>query len=142
MVPDVSRLELDTLVAHDGRPYMERYMVRAGTRIHHFVESDPGSDLHDHPWSFTSLILAGAYREHLPTGHVDRRVGDVIHHDAHDLHRVELLTADVWTLFVHDEASRRWGFATVAGWIRWDLHPQAGHWESSGPRTPTPSRSW
>lgn len=40
--------------------------------LHHFRRSDEDRELHDHPWSFFTLILAGGYLEQLPLA-IERR---------------------------------------------------------------------
>ena len=52
----------------DNEPYLERYYLFLKNRenfpfnvfLHKFLKSDP-DDLHDHPWAFRTLILAGCY---------------------------------------------------------------------------------
>lgn len=126
----------DTLHTADGQPYMRRYYPQGpGTptlgdtsiRLHHFLNSDPGRDLHDHPWDFTTTILNGTYIEHTPTGPIPRHTGDTIHHQAEHPHRIELTDGPVWTLFTHGPARRRWGFHTPTGWTHWTRHPNAGY---------------
>ena len=109
----------------DGAPYLERYFVaHRGTTtvyLHRFVGSD-GDELHDHPWPWAaSLILAGSYREHRMTAvhglKTCARVfkpGSVNVLRGTDHHRVELLTDEVWTLFVAHGKSKGWGFTRKA----------------------------
>lgn len=131
----VERWPSDTLHTHDGHPYMRRYYpLGPGTdtingttvRIHQFLASDPGRDLHDHPWDFTTTILAGTYLEHHTTGTRELHPGDTTTHAAEDAHRVELIHGPVWTLFTHGPARRRWGFHTPTGWTHWRDYPHAG----------------
>ena len=52
----------------DQEPYLERYYLFLKERedfpfnifLHRFIKSDP-DDLHDHPWSFRSIILKGGW---------------------------------------------------------------------------------
>ena len=110
-----------------GRPYLYRYFVagwnpltkRAGSTmyLHHFVASDPDEEVHSHPWAWgVSLILAGGYREHRCTGDApavvrDYHAGDVNVFTAADLHRVELLGPDCWSLLLVGQYQQPWGFA-------------------------------
>lgn len=51
----------------DGVPYMVRRAINTrfgGVKLHHILRSDDDRDLHDHPWSFLSIILWGGYWEH------------------------------------------------------------------------------
>lgn len=50
----------------DGLAYLTRWGIRTrwfSIYIHRFDGPDPGHDLHDHPWAFTSYILRGGYTE-------------------------------------------------------------------------------
>ena len=57
----------------DNEPYLERYYLFLKDRkrfpfnvfLHKFLKSDP-DDVHDHPWSYFTLILKGGYYEWTP----------------------------------------------------------------------------
>lgn len=120
----------------DGKPYMFRSYFdhggeapdgEAGLFLHKFVSSDEIGELHSHPWKWSSsFILSGTYRETRAEGLVDRETntvtfknkivheykgGDVNFIRDIDFHRVELLTPEVWTLFMHGPRVGSWGFA-------------------------------
>lgn len=92
--------------------------------LHHILRSDDDRALHDHPWSFASVILAGGYFEHTPRGRFWRQPGSIILHRAEELHRIELGpsraaiggTLPAWTLVFCGRRRRPWGFSTAAGW--------------------------
>lgn len=107
-------------------PYLTRYYAAgwnpdsrqpgAALYLHRFVSSDPLDQVHSHPWEFgLSLILVGSYREYRCTrggrGSMrDFRPGDVNYFDPIDRHRIELLTPEVWTLFLAGNYLQPWGF--------------------------------
>lgn len=111
------------VIAHEGRPFLERYWVAQGcglqVYLHRFIDDDPDG-LHDHPWRFSvCLMLAGGYME-------DRRHGmrlvrwiNVIAGDT--FHRVRVLhdargrKRDCWTLFIHSARVKPWGFLRYRG---------------------------
>lgn len=115
------------VIERAGRPYLERYFAagwspshRHGSGsiyLHHFIASDAGDEVHSHPWGWsTSLILVGGYREHRCA--VDGRVivrefrpGDVNTIEAFDRHRIELLAADCWSVFLAGGFVTSWAFA-------------------------------
>lgn len=112
-------------IARDGRPYLDRYFVagwnpfaRRGDSaifLHHFVASDEPGKFHTHPWDYSvSVILAGGYREQrCIAGAVMTRdyvAGDLNVLTADDQHRVEVLDADCWTLFLAGRFITRWRF--------------------------------
>ena len=108
----------------DGSPYLTRYFLdgepihqlgeRGHVYLHHFHASDQIHELHNHPWSATSLILRGGYvEESMRIGEPIRsrvyRVGDVNHIAMDTFHRVSLL-GDTWTLCRVSQRQQEWGF--------------------------------
>lgn len=113
--------------------YMRRWVVQTpiGTlRLHHISAIDDDEDLHDHPWWFASMILAGSYRHVVRRANerasreITRRPGSVSVLSATDAHRiVEVSDGGVWTLVLSGPRVRRWGYTTATGWVAWrDYH--------------------
>jgi hypothetical protein len=132
--------------------YMRRWIFRTpwGTlRLHNIRESDAGRDFHDHPFSFTSVILRGGYIEHRPgcvcdgdahgfrwgawdapglvaVGPCRRFIAPaIVRRKATDFHRLELLDgAHAWTFVISSDYHRTWGFLLPNGtWIHYaDYH--------------------
>jgi len=111
----------------DNEPYLERYYIFLKDRknfpfnifIHKFLKSDP-DDLHDHPWEFRTIILAGGYWEYTEEGKFWRAPGTYRYAPQNTFHRVELdkNIPYCWTLFIPSVSTRDWGFKTVRGWIQ------------------------
>jgi hypothetical protein len=122
-------------------PYLTRWTL-SGKRfeglgralfLHHFHRSD-ADEMHDHPWPFTSVILAGGYYEVTPArgwangvGPTQRRwygPGRVITRPAKWIHRVEIPAGrDAWTLIIRGRKERGWGFwCPVVGYLPWREH--------------------
>ncbi len=93
--------------------------------LHYFLRPDSDRSFHDHPSDFTTHILHGGYREQLPPktwrstskvgpviggNPVWRRAGDTIKHGAADLHLIDTLRQDTWTIFTMGPRVRVWGF--------------------------------
>lgn len=86
--------------------------------LHKHLRPDPQRELHDHPFSFVSIIFKGAYRE--------RRMASVpLRHDALSVrwmkaewpHSIlELLRVPTWTLLLCGRRRREFGFHTAEGW--------------------------
>jgi hypothetical protein len=118
--PDVTGLPCDEITDSEAGAYMRRHHLQFGpdgaVRFHHILQSDPGEDLHDHPWDFVSLMLAGSYTEHTPAGVTVYTAPCVITRKAEQLHRLEL-DQPVWTYIVTGKVRRRWGFCTSHGWV-------------------------
>ncbi len=122
-------------IDRDRAPYLVRYFLggwnphtkRPGPALflHHFLASDGAAALHSHPWAWSaSLILVGGYRETRCTGpgSTSERIylpGDinVIEPDAR--HRIDLLEADCWTLFLAGPFAQEWQFGADCGAFPW-----------------------
>ncbi len=115
------------------RPYLVRYyLCQIGPLrfyLHKFLDSDPGFDLHNHPFRSASLILAGQYIELRKEGSdADEQVR---HRTAFSFARISLATlhrvilpvnalapsenchafgVPVWTLFITGARVQPWGF--------------------------------
>lgn len=121
-------------------PYLTRWSL-LGRReqgnwavyLHRFQRSDY-DELHDHPWPFTSIILAGGYWEVTPargwangSGPTKRRwygPGSVLHRPARWIHRVDIPDgAEAWTLIFRRKKERSWGFwCPSLGFRPWREH--------------------
>lgn len=129
---DRKRLIMDRV---DSEPYLERYYVFLKNRtwfpfnvfIHKFLKSDP-DHVHDHPWSYATLILKGGYYEWIPqfdslgvkTHEVQqwRGPGHFRIASAASYHRIELNpTVTCWTMFMPGPQKKEWGFLVNNKWI-------------------------
>lgn len=86
--------------------------------LHRLHCSDEDRALHDHPWSFISILFHSGYYEHTPTGRFWRRRFSVLWRPAEWQHRLELVKP-TWTLVVKFRRRREWGFVTQHGWMDW-----------------------
>ncbi len=95
-----------------------------GLRIHKILRSDNDRELHDHPFSFVSVILWGGYTQHTISSFDGRdierfyRPGSVIFRRAEDAHRLTLKTP-TWTFVIRGRMRRDWGFHTSDGWVHY-----------------------
>jgi hypothetical protein len=110
-------------------PMLVRYRLLdtplGSVNLHHFLRGDEDRDLHDHPFSFATLILRGGYVEQTPAAadapygayrYTTRRPGELLLRPARWAHRVDLRGQDAWTLIAMTKKKREWGFFTIAGW--------------------------
>ena len=111
-------------------PYLTRYYLFLKERkyfpfnvfLHQFHKSDEDV-LHDHPWSFVSLIIKGGYWEHTPAGRFWRGPGTIRRARARSLHRVELEPGiEPWTIFIPGPQVQDWGFVNQDG--HWTQHEE------------------
>lgn len=116
----------------DGRVYLDRWGFEwkplGGIFVHRMHAPDPGKDVHDHPWTFVSVILKGGYierfssvREIDSSRYRPRRPGSfkrVRLDEAHTITR--LIGATSWSLVVHGPNVRKWGFYVS--------HPASNRW--------------
>lgn len=136
----------------DGRVYLDRWGIEwkrlGGIFLHKMEAPDPGVDLHDHPWTFLSLILWGGYTEERietrlapnaaqvaetwkqvqPRGTWASTRGDTVHRNRLSLrvmrldecHRITWLNRPTsWSLVIHGPNRRTWGFYLPAGYMPW-----------------------
>jgi hypothetical protein len=118
--------------------------------LHKFYTGDSDRHLHDHPWSFRSLILRGGYREYsynpewlkyrAATGREHSLVpklrskwygpGSYLKRGASWAHSVKLQTltdgevVPCWSLVLTSVKSRSWGFHTEGGWCWWRFYTE------------------
>lgn len=126
----------DFTIERDGGPYLHRWFVWPDRSlincfVHRFVRDDTdGQIMHDHPWANVTVVLDGAYVEHMVDGSHIRRFGDVVARGAEEAHRVTLLRdidggfADPAelpsvSLFLTGPKVRDWGFLCPQGWRHW-----------------------
>lgn len=108
-----------------GDNYLRRWWVIPRNQfcnvyLHEIRKSDDDRALHDHPWPYRSLILEGSYEEYTPEGMFIRTAGDVIEHEATDLHRLAIAGGGrVISVFMTGPVIREWGFACPKGWVHW-----------------------
>lgn len=126
-----------------GVCYMRRWRFLPdwlpGIRVHNILQSDDDRALHDHPFSFVTVILRGGYWEYLADGsRTWHGAPSVLFRQALTLHRIELqkiwlcphTSGDscgcpaeepklrpAWTLVFRTRYYRDWGFQTKAGWV-------------------------
>lgn len=140
----------------NDEPYLERYYLFLKDRkrfpfnvfLHKFLKSDP-DDLHDHPWSYATLILKGGYWEYLPlTDSEGNHLGEIAKwrgpghfriSQARSFHRIELdPNITCWTLFMPGKQEREWGFMArdERGRKRWVQHEQYLNYRKNGFKKP------
>ncbi len=114
--------------------YMSRWYLIPHNRwfniyLHRFTRSDDDRALHDHPWWSVSFLLKGMLFEHsfvhdtwwgINIGSRYISTCLPIFRSAKFAHRLELLSPEVWTLFITGPKTREWGFHTSKGWVHHD----------------------
>lgn len=120
----------------DGAIYLDRWGWECrlgGIFLHRMDAPDPGKDLHDHPWWFTSLILSGGYREQrapirFPYAKVGRlrKPGSIRVTRLDECHTITDLwrRGRSWSLVLHGPKRRDWGFYVDGKWISWRTYDE------------------
>lgn len=113
-------------------PLLVRYaLVRTrsfGVYLHKLCRSDYDRALHDHPWSFVSIVLRAGYtEEHDQTidgakVRVFHPPGSILLRPAEWRHRVIIGERPAWTLVLVGRRVRAWGFFLPSGWCWWRRH--------------------
>jgi len=108
-------------------------------RLHFIATPDIDRHMHDHPWSFLSIVLDGWYIEarpwriepcFLPGSGVEprhfimRKRGSIAFRRATDRHTIDdIPVGGVWTLCITWPKCQWWGFYTPDGKVHWrDYH--------------------
>lgn len=127
---------------HEGE-YLKRWHI-LHTRwfriyLHKFTGPDRDPHPHDHPWNSWIFMLRGKYEEefyeyeyvNIPGSirlreepvmvkKLDRSSPSFRSMKGESIHKIKnLLTPEVWTLFVCHKKKRCWGFHTPEGWVYW-----------------------
>jgi hypothetical protein len=112
-------MERFTIKMPDGSIYLDRLRIIQtpffGIMLHKFTGPDAEPYLHDHPWSFFSIVLRGGYREMRRNNHTytadPKRVRFFNFMSKHDAHFIYQLDRNpTWTLVIHGRRRRTWGF--------------------------------
>lgn len=122
-----------------GAPiYLRRWWIiprneQQNVYLHHGLRDDDDRALHDHPWPNTSYLIIGRYREITPSGVFIREAGSVVHRQATDAHRLELVDGEPFvSLFFTGPKVRDWGFLCPKGWVHWRDFTGGQHGELVG----------
>lgn len=128
----------DVVIGGVANPYLRRWWIIprnpfGNLYLHQFLRSDDDRALHDHPWASCSLLLHGAYIEHVAGGAEHVRVaGDVVLRGPRAAHRIELtrtlggVEVPCWSLFATGPRVRARGFHCPRGWRHWRDFTDAG----------------
>lgn len=120
----------------DNKPYLVRYSLFScpwfSFKLHHILSSDDEC-LHDHPWSFISILLHGTYIEasdnETPgvTTYQRYKAGNLLYRAASWRHRL-IIVKPVWSFVINFRKVREWGFWTTKfGFIPWYKYNQTDH---------------
>lgn len=121
-----------------SNPLLVRYILLRwrwlGIFVHKLCRSDHERALHDHPWTFFSLVLRGGYLEvteqvgTYPVAKLWRGVGSLAYRPASWRHRVVIPSGrPAWTFVVVFKRVRVWGFWPLGRFCRWfQYNPDTG----------------
>lgn len=109
----------------EGPIYLIRYSLLTtpwfAIKLHKILLSDDDC-MHDHPWSFISIILKGGYYEFTPNRHGwFYGPGSILWRPQPWIHRLEVndLYGPTISLVITFKKVRIWGFITPKGWKPW-----------------------
>lgn len=104
-----------------GYPMPKAWMPFS-VRLHHIVEPDQDRHLHDHPFNFRSIVLAGGYVEQVDDDGSSRvvRHGDTYRSPAGRWHRIAIVQdGGAWSIFVTGPRVQDWGFRVDGRKVAW-----------------------
>lgn len=104
----------------NGNPYPYRWLPII-IRLHHIRSPDWDRDLHDHPSTYRTILLRGAYVERDING-VSwlRQQGETVLAPASKFHNIEQISeGGVWTIFIMRKKTNNWGFLVDGNKVPW-----------------------
>lgn len=112
-----------------------------GVYLHWIYLPDRDRHPHDHPWTFTSIVLRGGYTEELSAPESpDPRVKLSVHRrwSGHVMrmwqaHRIRELWPNTMTLVFVGARKRIWGFWTPEGFVPWNEYVNEDGTRKAGP---------
>jgi hypothetical protein len=112
------------VIGDENNPLMFRYIIFRtkwiGFFVHKFLRDDHDRALHDHPWSFISIILKGGYYEVTEEKISWKGPGSILYRPAAWRHRVVLLDGiPSWSFIIRLKRTRDWGFWPDGKWCLW-----------------------
>jgi len=123
-------------IGADNDPYLDRLRIVQtpwfGIYLHHIHRPDRENDPHDHPWWFTSLVLAGSYRESVwpdktvtfPTWIVRKRGRWSLRSLNRNMaHIITEVNGPLWTLVLVGPRMSDWGFWQEGRYIPFHEYP-------------------
>ena len=114
--------EIKIITRHDNLPYLTRFYIyrkhfkwMPSLYLHCFHSGDEDQELHSHPWSHSvSFIVSGRYKEEYRDGDIVKSrelgPGNINYVPKDKFHRIDLLTEEVWTIFISGPKVSSWGF--------------------------------
>lgn len=83
--------------------------------VHKICKDDP-EDMHDHPYSYLTIILRGGYIEETDDGIFHRKPGYIGFYKAEKFHKLKPIKP-CWTLFIRGPQRRKWGYRVNGKWM-------------------------
>lgn len=97
--------------------YLDRYtIIRSrpfAVYLHHFVDRDQDTEMHDHPWHAVSWVMTGWYMERYLQADLktcERKVRFFNRIQPNRFHMITEAKPGTWTLFIRFKKTKRWGF--------------------------------
>ncbi len=94
-------------------PYAFRTILNLGAfslRVHEWIRSDDKRYMHDHPWSFLTIVLRGSYTDVSAKGRDVLRAGSIRFRRATHRHYVEVPAGGAVSFLITGPKVRDWGF--------------------------------
>ncbi len=118
------------LADKESQTYLVRYTLFTcpwfSIKLHKILLSDDDC-MHDHPWSFISIILKGGYYELTPTSGKWYRPGSILWRPQPWIHKLVIPECkSATTLVITFKKVRQWGFVTPSGWKVWYSYIREG----------------
>jgi hypothetical protein len=134
-------LKRQKIYRETGDLYLDRLIIIRcflGSIMFHKIYLTDSDCMHDHSWSFRTIILKGGYFEQIPrfkkgcsfwhNEHIEKwyKPGTILYRPAGWVHRLRI-TKPAWTLVFTGPTKREWGFWTPKGWLKSNKYKNVGN---------------
>jgi hypothetical protein len=118
-------------IGTDGDPYLDRLRIINtpffNLYLHHIHRADLERSGHDHPWSFLSIVLSGAYKEEVwpykecpgYSREFTRKRFSIHKMGQSSAHTITSIYGILWTLVITGPRRSDWGFYPNGKFIHW-----------------------
>lgn len=84
-------------------PYAYRWVINLyffAIRLHHFIRSDDKRHMHDHGWSFITMVISGSYTDVSSAGRDVLKRYSIRYRPAEHKHYVDVAPGGCWTVLI------------------------------------------
>lgn len=127
--------KIKEIVSKSGALHFRRWNIIStpwfNIYLHGIYKRDEELHLHNHPWTFISIVLKGWYSEKLEGGHLNVRYpGNFVKRKPDDFHKIDSIhSKSVYTLNFVWNKQNTWGYKVNGKFVDHETYRQ---WKNEG----------